>query len=233
MSDQPPHVGTAVMTFIRLAPVSVVLMALSVAVAVASGLGEKLELLTWLTLADLRGFDRTIAGGLSAVQSGEVWRLVTPTFIHFGIVHLVFNMWWVKDLGHLIEQRWSSRTLVLLVLVSAVLSNIAQFVVNWDFQHGVRYANALSGGMSGVVYALLGYIWIRGRSDPSAGIRLPQSLVLMMLGWLVFCMTGVLGHIGNTAHAVGLLVGMSWGWIAAQRSQRPSGREADFGDGHR
>jgi GlpG protein len=209
------------MAFIRQAPVSVVLMALSVAVALASGLGEKLELLTWLTLADLRS-ERSIAGGLSAVQSGEVWRLITPIFIHFGILHLVFNMLWLKDLGHLIEQRWSSRTLLLLVLVSAVLSNISQFVVNWDFQNGVRFANALSGGMSGVVYALLGYIWIRGRCDPHAGIRLPPSIVWMMLGWLVFCMTGMIGHIGNSAHAVGLLVGMAWGWIAAQRSQRPS-----------
>lgn len=216
------------MTFTRQAPLTVALIALSVAVAVASGLGEKLELLTWLTLADLRGFDRTIAGGFIAVQSGEVWRLITPIFIHFGILHLVFNMLWMKDLGSLIERRWSTRTLLMLVLVSAVLSNVAQFLVNWDFQNGVRYANALSGGMSGVVYALLGYVWIRGHVDPSAGIRLPQSLVLLMLGWLVFCMTGVLGHIGNTAHAVGLVVGMAWGWIAAQRRQQPVDREADF-----
>lgn len=228
MSDQPPHIATALMTYLRQAPVTVVLMALSVAVAVASDLGKDLTLVTWLTLADLRGSERTIADGLSAVQSGEVWRLVTPIFIHFGILHLVFNMLWMKDLGHLIEHRWSSRTLVLLVLVSAVLSNIAQFVVNWDFQNGVRYANALSGGMSGVVYALLGYIWIRGRCDPSAGIRLPQSLVLMMLGWLVFCMTGLLGHIGNTAHVVGLVVGMSWAWIAAQRRQPPDDPEFDM-----
>ncbi len=112
--------------------------------------------------------------------------------------------------------------MLLLVLVAAVLSNLAQFLVNWDFKNGLHYANALSGGMSGVVYALLGYVWIRGRFDPSAGIRLPQSLVLFMLGWLVFCMTGILGHIGNSAHAVGLVVGMGCGWIAAQRSKQPS-----------
>lgn len=209
------------MTYVRQAQVTVVLMAACVAVALVSGLGENLNLLTWLTLADLREKNHTIASGLSAVQSGELWRLITPIFIHFGILHLVFNLLWLKDLGHLIEQRWSSRTLLLLVLVSAVLSNLAQFMVNWDFKNGVRYANALSGGMSGVVYALLGYVWIRGRFDRSAGIRLPQSLVLFMLGWLVFCMTGILGHIGNTAHAVGLVVGMVWGWIASQRSTRP------------
>ena len=225
--------GDSLMTFVREAPASVALIALSVVVAVASGLGEKLELLTWLTLADLRDRDRTIASGLEAVQRGEVWRLITPIFIHFGILHLVFNMLWMKDLGPLIERRWSTRTLLMLVLVSAVLSNVAQFLVNWDFTNGVRYANALSGGMSGVVYALLGYLWIRGRCDPSAGIRLPPTIVLMMLAWLVLCMTGKLGHIGNTAHAVGLVMGMAWGWIAAQRSQRSSGLEAGFTDGDR
>ena len=229
MSDQPPAVGTALMTYTRQAPVTVVLMVLSVAVAVASKMGGNLELLTWLTLADLRGFDQTIAGGLGAVQGGEVWRLITPIFIHFGIVHLVFNMLWMKDLGPLIERRWSSRTLLLLVLVSAVLSNVAQFLVNWDFKNGLHFANALSGGMSGVVYALLGYVWIRGHCDPSAGIRLPPTIVLMMLGWQVLCLTGMLGHIGNTAHAVGLVVGMVWAWIAWRRIQQLSAAEVGFG----
>ncbi len=105
MADQPPAIGTALIAYTRQAPVTVVLMVASVAVAVASGLGDQLEFLTWLTLADLRGFDHTIAGGLNALQSGEFWRLITPIFIHFGIVHLVFNMMWLKDLGHLIEQR--------------------------------------------------------------------------------------------------------------------------------
>lgn len=228
MTDQPPAAapGSGVMTIVQQAPVSVVLIVASIAVAVVSGLGENLKILTWLTLADLRGFDRTIASGFSAIERGEVWRLITPIFIHFGLVHIVFNMLWMKDLGPLIERRWSSRTLVTLVLVSAVLSNVAQFLVNWDFKNGVRYANALSGGMSGVVYALLGYVWIRGRLDPMAGIRLPQSMVLMMLGWLVLCMTGILGHIGNTAHAVGLLVGVIGAWIATlvnkPERERPS-----------
>ncbi len=215
MTDQSPadEPGPGVMTIVKQAPVSAVLIVASIAVAVASGLGENRDVLTWLTFADLRGFERTVASGFSAIERGEVWRLITPIFIHFGLMHIVFNMLWMKDLGPLIERRWSSRTLLTLVLVSAVLSNVAQFLVNWDFKNGVHYANALSGGMSGVVYALLGYVWIRSRLDPTAGIRLPPSVVMMMLGWLVLCMTGILGHIGNSAHAMGLLVGVVWAWV--------------------
>ena len=215
------------MTIIKQAPVSAVLIVASIAVAVASGLGENLDVLTWLTFADLRGFDPTIASGFSAIERGEVWRLITPIFIHFGLMHIVFNMMWMKDLGPLIERRWSSRTLLSLVLVSAVLSNVAQFLVNWDFKNGVQYANALSGGMSGVVYALLGYVWIRGRLDPTAGIRLPPSVVMMMLGWLVLCMTGILGHIGNSAHAMGLLVGVVWAWVTTLISKPERENPAD------
>lgn len=226
-----PSVGEALVTFVRKAPVSTVLILASVAVAVVSDLGKDLTVLTWLTLADLRGFDRSIADGFTAVTRGEVWRLITPIIIHFGPLHLLFNLLWLKDLGPTIERRWSSLSLVLLVLVSAVLSNIAQFVVNWDFSNGLRFANALSGGMSGVVYALLGYLWVRGRADPAAGIRLPPTVVWMMLGWLVLCMTGMLGHVGNVAHLVGLIVGM--GWAAAAVHLRNSVAKTEWEDANR
>jgi len=53
-------------------------------------------------------------------------------------------------------------------------------------------------------------LWIRRRYDRSAGIRLRPSVVWMMFVWLVPCMTVLLGHIGNSAHAVGLLIGAAW-----------------------
>ena len=226
-----PSLGEALATFVRTAPVSTVLILASVVVAVLSDLGKDLTVLTWLTLADLRGSDRSIADGFTALTRGEVWRLVTPIIIHFGPLHLLFNLLWLKDLGPTIERRWSSLTLLLLVLVSAVVSNIAQFVVNWDLANGLRFANALSGGMSGVVYALLGYLWIRGRAEPSAEVRLPPMVVWMMLGWLVLCMTGTLGHVGNVAPLVGLVVGM--GWAAAAVHLRNSVAKTEWEDANR
>jgi len=121
------------------------------------------------------------------------------------------------DLGRAIEGRWSSLTLAVLVLVSALLSNVTQYLVNWDLRTGVHYANALSGGMSGVLYALLGYLWIRGLVDPAAGIRIRPQVMVWMIGWLVLCMSGALGAIGNSAHGVGLLTGTACGWLAGRR----------------
>ena len=73
------------------------------------------------------------------------------------------------------------------------------------------------GGMSGVVYGLLGYVWIRGKFDPGSGLYLHSYTVTMMIIWFVACLTGVLGPIANTAHAAGLVMGMAWGYLSSLR----------------
>src|SRR5580765_3073315 len=148
---------------------------------------------------------------LTAVRHGEVWRLFTPIFIHLGWIHIIFNMLWLRDLGSMIEARQSSLQLFFLVFVVAGLSNVAQF-----FASGLAF-----GGMSGVVYGLLGYIWIRGKFDPASGLYLHSSTVTMMLVWFFLCIgsnffpSPFMPGIANTAHAVGLGVGMAWGYLAS------------------
>jgi GlpG protein len=146
---------------------------------------------------------------LPEVRRGEIWRLFTPSIIHLGFLHIIFNMLWLRDLGSMIEARQGALTLAVLVLVFAVLSNFGQYYVS-----GPGF-----GGMSGVVYGLLGYIWIRGKMDPGSGLFLHPSTVNMMLIWFVLCYTGLLGPlvggIANTTHAVGLAAGISWGYLSS------------------
>ena len=70
--------------------------------------------------------------------------------------------------------------------------------------------------MSGVVYGLLGYIWMRAKFDPFSGLFLHKNTVIMMLVWLVLCFTGLLGPIANLAHLFGLLIGMAAGFLFSQ-----------------
>jgi GlpG protein len=144
---------------------------------------------------------------LPEVMHGQVWRLITPIFIHFDPLHILFNMLWLRDLGSMIEGRQSSWQLAILVAVIAVCSNLGQFF----------YAGPVFGGMSGVVYGLLGYIWLRGKFDPSSGLYLHPTTVTMMILWFFACFTPLIPHVANATHAVGLIMGMAWGYLSGLR----------------
>jgi len=98
---------------------------------------------------------------LPEVLHGQIWRLITPIFVHARLtrdpLHLIFNMMWLYQLGSMIEARRGSLFLFIFVVVSAALSNLGQY-----FQHGPAFY-----GMSGVMYALAGYIWMCGKYNPA------------------------------------------------------------------
>lgn len=186
-------------------PLSSALIAISVLVALLTQLGNKPEpvgILLSVNSYRIQG-DRIAypKENLPDIRSGQVWRLVTPIFIHFGLIHLLFNMFWLYDLGRMIEARQGTVRLLLLVLAAAVLSNLGQYTMS-----GPSF-----GGMSGVVYALLGYAWMKSRYEPEAGLYVHPNTVLIMVGWFFLCMTGRMGPIANTAHGVGLGVGIAMG----------------------
>ena len=147
---------------------------------------------------------------LAQFTDWHAWRYVTPAFIHFSVLHLVFNLLWWWYLGGQIEQRLGSGKLFILLIVGAALPNIAEF-----FASGPRF-----GGLSGVVYALLGYSWLRTRLQPDCGLAMPPALMGFMLVWLVLGFLDMLGTpTANMAHLAGLLIGLAQGWL--DRHHRP------------
>jgi GlpG protein len=188
--------GIGILTFL--------LMLVCFYVAVFSKVGKNDE---WLRAWHISDPENYSAAFLPEVMHGEIWRLVSPIFIHYGLVHLVFNMLWFYQLGSMIEARQSSLFLFIFIAVSATFSNVAEYVA---LHHGAGF-----GGMSGVVYALAGYIWMRGKYNPSSGLFLDRRSVVVLLVWLFVCYTGMVGPIANSAHAAGLVVGMIWGGAAA------------------
>jgi rhomboid protease GlpG len=178
------------------------LIVVCVVVAIYSKLGTDPAVLRNLFITDPEG---ATGRSLPEVFSGEVWRLFTPIFVHFGWLHLIFNMMWLYQLGCMIEGRQGSLLLAALVAVVALCSNLAQYY----------FAGPSFGGMSGVVYGLAGYVWMRGKYDRASGLYLDPQSVTILLVWLVVCYTGYVGDIANTAHLVGLIVGVVWGRVSA------------------
>ena len=173
-------------------------------------LGLPVELFDSLGDKITRGLLISESNDGSELLSGQIWRVVTPIFLHFGFFHILFNMFWLFSLGGQIENRKGGKFFLTFVLIIAAVSNLVQFA----------FAGFNFGGMSGVVYGLFGYVFIKSKLDPGDGFGIDQANELIMLGFFVVCWLGWLGNIANWAHTGGLIVGLAWGWCSALRWNR-------------
>ena len=168
-----------------------------------------LALLTFTDFTEMGGRIR-FADFNHTLVSGEWWRLVSPMLIHFGWLHLVFNLLWVWELGRRIEIRSGPLLLVSLIIISSVTANLLQYGL---------YGIGLFGGMSGVVFGLLGYSLVWSRRLPALDMGVQPGIYIFMLVYLVVGFTGAidllgLGSIANGAHLGGLLGGAVLAWLA-------------------
>ncbi len=115
-------------------------------------------------------------------------------------------MMWLYQLGGLIELRKGKWKMAGLVLASAIVSNFAEYF--WELYRMGPDHYAGFGGMSGVVYALFGYVWMKSDYDHESDMKLPSNTIIYMVLWLFFCMSGAIGPIANAAHVAGLVAGM-------------------------
>lgn len=153
------------------------------------------------------------------VDSAQWWRLLGPALIHFSLLHITFNLLWWWALGKQIEKTFGLSSLLLLFVLSATVSNIAQLLIS-----GPNF-----GGLSGVVYALVGCVWWLGWLKPAWGISLPKPLVGFLLVWLVVGYLDILPiHMANTAHTVGLICGCLFAWFLASRDKNVTSARADL-----
>lgn len=179
--------------------------------------GHFSEWLRELTLLDfnLMGGSLQFANLDYTLDSGELWRLVTPMLLHFGWMHIVFNLLWVWEIGRRIEWVCGARWLLPLVLLSSVSANLTQY-----FMSGA----SLFGGMSGVVFGLLGFALVWSQLLPTRTIGLPRGIYIIMLVFLVIGFSGAfdllqLGSLANGAHLGGLIGGVVLGALAVAANQ--------------
>lgn len=136
-------------------------------------------------------------------QYGQLWRYFSPAFLHFSLIHILFNVVWWWYLGSQVEKRLGRNKLVQITLVSALISGWSQSLFS-----GINF-----GGLSGVVYALLGYVWWCGERAPHLKVGIPRGLIIFSVLWLLagyfswFSMS-----IANAAHSGGLIIGLLMGF---------------------
>lgn len=190
---------------LRASPVTAGVLIITLVVAAITLLGDRYEAVRWLTFLDFRLYDTYIEfyPVSYTLEQNQWWRFVSPMFLHFGVLHLAMNSLWYWELGRRIEFRQKGWMLLALTVLFSLAANLVQYW--WS-------GPALFGGLSGVLYGLLGHCWLFQLLAPTPAYRMPKGVVIMMLAWLGICLTGAIdvlgfGAIANGAHVGGLLAG--------------------------
>lgn len=139
------------------------------------------------------------------IKRGQVWRLASTMLLHGDIWHIFFNMYMLYYFGGQMESKKGWRLFMVFVLLASSFATVSQVVLTGP--------NVV--GMSGVVYALFGYIWMKARFDPKSGFFIGQITVIILIGWFFagFMNFGMFQHVANGAHGGGLLFGIVLGYL--------------------
>ncbi|OTA20538.1 rhomboid family intramembrane serine protease GlpG [Xenorhabdus beddingii] len=179
-------------------PLTITITALCILVYVWMDIAGMPEVMNWLAWP---GSDQYL----------ELWRWVSPALLHFSLPHILFNLalWWY--FGSQVERKISTGKLFEITLVSAVFSDWAQSL----------FSGSHFGGLSGVVYALIGYVWLTGEMSPKRGISAPRGLIAFSVIWLLAGYFKLFSlNIANAAHIAGLIIGLLMGLWDNLRKQK-------------
>jgi rhomboid protease GluP len=174
--------------------------------------------------------DHTLAGNGLLGTDGQWWRLVTPVVVHFGLIHIAFNMAWVYQLGPPIERILGKVAYVATYLATAVAGNVCSDL--FYFHKAVE-----SGGASGAVYGLGGVLvgayamarWLdrRRTGPPPSGSLAFNDQAVRSLGIFfgAYLLLGTLLRVDTAAHFGGGVLGMIIGAFVAWHRNGPRAAE--------
>jgi rhomboid protease GluP len=164
----------------------------------------------WVETADMMPYVRYGANNGAATTDGEWWRLVTCMFMHFGALHLAFNMWALYQVGHLVEKLFGRLLYTLVYFGSGIIASLAS--IAW---HGDKIWSAgASGAIFGIYGTLLGYMLREKHALPRNFFQPLLKSTLLFAGYnIVYGMAHP--EIDSAAHIGGFLAGIGLGWLTA------------------
>lgn len=185
----------------RESPVSLSLVAACLLVAIVSELGARADRVAFLF------YPRVATDGLllllgDILTPAAMARSLAPMFLHFGELHLVFNMLWLWYFGRQLEPIHPRWLFIAVIVLTSFASNTTQYLYS-------NYNNF--GGMSGVVYGLVGYTWIVHKGMPRSRLLLNNSTFVVFVIALIVMELVASSWIASAAHVGGLLMGVLLG----------------------
>lgn len=149
------------------------------------------------------------------IKEGEVWRAVSPCLLHSDLFHLFFNMIWLAVIGRQIEEKLGIGRTLLFILITGAISNTAQYLMG-----GPNFI-----GFSGVLCAMVGFIWIRRKRAAWEGYQVQGSTITFLFAFILtmfaiqfisffletYQQISISPGIANTAHLAGAACGVILG----------------------
>lgn len=211
---------SGILSQLKLSPVTASLLLLTLLVAVITQLGADIKTVGYFSISpfDIKNGHIYFYDLAEVFSKGEYWRFFTPTLLHFSVLHIIFNTLWIWEIGGKLERILGSVVWSIGVFVIAVLSNVLQYQIS---------GYPLFGGLSGVVYGLIGFAWLLPLLNKRWPTIISKQLMVFFVVWLGIGYTPFpemlgLGSIANTAHTIGLLSGLVLGviyWLTTKHRQ--------------
>jgi membrane associated rhomboid family serine protease len=157
-----------------------------------------------VTLAWWGGSNVSILFGNAEIRRGQLWRLVTSVFLHVGILHLAFDVYWLWILGTTVERVYGHTKSALLMLLLAIGSSAMEFAFA---SPGV--------GLSGVGYGLFGLLYVVSRHDDRFKGAIDRQTETLFIAWFFICIfltSSNILNVGNVAHGAGAIFGVLIGY---------------------
>lgn len=164
------------------------------------------------TVAWYSHVDLSLVFESAEIRRGQFWRLLTNVFPHVGVLHLVFNLYWLWILGTVVERVFGHAKTVLLLTFFAIGSNSLDFAFD---RGGV--------GLSGVGYGLFGLLWILSERDERFKGAIDNRTVELFVAWFFICIATTITHtfaVANVAHGAGAVLGILVGFAIAIPTRR-------------
>lgn len=139
------------------------------------------------------------------IVSGQLWRLITPVFLHGSIMHVAFNMYALYALGPGLERHYGHTRFLALYLLSGFAGNVISF---W-------FSSAYSLGSSTAIFGLLGAEGVfLYRHKGLFGATAQRALINVVIIAAINLVIGLSPGIDNWGHVGGLVAGTGFAWFA-------------------
>jgi rhomboid protease GluP len=146
---------------------------------------------------------------------GEYWRMLTALFLHFGPLHLIFNLYALFVIGPGLERIIGSIRFALYYLVAGLGSSAGVLMLRWSHLSRPEQLVGASGCVMGIVGMWAGYL-VRHRHEPFAGRRLWNILLIVAIQTAFDLSTP---QISMAAHLFGLATGVLLGLLVSPRAK--------------